>query len=369
MRIAKVTQRIASGKSARHSCLTGSPATPKCRAGSVELMTGKSVSVVEYDHYIAIDWSLKTMAIAHMRRRDQSPRVFERPTDLKELKEYLASLKGRMVITFEESGFAHWLYLELVDCVDRILICDPFQNSLLFHGPKTDKIDARKLCELLCAGLLKEVYHSDSALYELRLLVSAYDDVVRSGIRSLNQKEALILGHRDKGKSASFIGGILKENIDLYQRSKAQYKRRFQELARRNKLVRFQGEIDGIGTIGAVKIVATVVDARRFPHSGKYMSYCGLVKHEKLSGGRSYGRRKPRYSRVLKSVYKTAALAAIRGHNAIREYYDHLLAQGVAEHNARHTVARYIARISYGMLKSETRYEPYRWRDTEAKST
>ena len=330
--------------------------------------TGKSA--VEYDHYVAIDWSLKTMAVAHMSRCDQIPRIFERPSNLKDLKTYLGSLKGRTMITFEESGTAHWLYLELVDEADRVLICDPFQNRLLFHGPKTDKIDAGKLCELLRAGLLKEVYHSDSALYELRLLVSAYEDVVRSGVRVLNQKEALKLGHRDKGNGAVFVGEILKENIDLYRRSKEQYEHRFHGFVRRNKLVRFQREIDGIGTIGAVKIVACVVDARRFPCSAKYLSYCGLVKHEKLSGGRTYGWRKPRYSRVLKSVYKTAALAALKGNNPIREYYDHLLAHGVAEHNARHAVARYIARISYGMLKSGTRYDPdtVGRRDAERKS-
>jgi len=322
----------------------------------------------DFDHYVAIDWSQKVMAIAHMSRREKVPRVFERPTDLKEIKAYLGSLRGRIILTFEETGSAHWLYLELFDHADRILICDPFQNRLLFHGPKTDKIDAGKLCGLLRAGLLKEVYHSDSALYELRLLVSAYEDVVRSGIRVLNQKEALKLGHRDKGKSAAFIGEVLNENIDLYRHTKEQYEQRFNELARHNKLVRFQREINGIGTIGAVKIVACVVDARRFPSTGKYMSYCGLVKHEKLSGGRSYGRRKPRYSRVLKSVYKTAALAALKGNNPFREYYDHLLAQGVAEHNARHTVARYIARISYGMLKNGTRYEPYRWKDSKHKN-
>ena len=341
MLIAKVTQRTARGKLA-----------------------------LEYDHYVAIDWSLKIMAIAHMSRRGDIPRVFERPTDLKELKAHLSSLRGRTIITFEESGAAHWLYLELLDVVDRIVICDPFQNRLLFHGPKTDKIDAGKLCELLRAGLLKEVYHSDSVLYELRLLVSAYDDVVRSGIRVLNQKEALRLGHRDNAQSAGFISEFLNDSIDLYRRTKQKYEHRFHALVRQNKLVRFQTELNGIGTIGAVKIVASVVDARRFPSSSKYLSYCGLVTHEKLSGGRSYGRRKPRYSRILKSVYKTAALAAIHGNNPIREYYDHLLAQGVAEHNARHAVARYIARISYGMLKSGTRYDPHKVerRETERKS-
>jgi transposase len=315
-----------------------------------------------YDHYVAIDWSLKSMAIGHMGRRDDHPGVFERPSDLKELKGYLASLKGRTMLTLEESGTAHWLYLELMDSVERIVICDPYHNRLLCHGPKTDKIDAAKLCGLLRAGLLKEVYHADSSMYELRMLVSAYQDVVTAGVRAMNQKKALSLGHRDKAPSAPFIEQILQDNIDLYRRSKEQYERRLEAVARRNRPVRFQREIDGIGTIGAVRIVACVVDAKRFAYAGKYLSYCGLAKHEKLSGGRSYGRRKPRYSRILKSVYKTAALVALRGSGPMREYYDHLRAEGIAEHNARHAVARYIARISYGMLKNGTRYEPYRWK-------
>jgi transposase len=212
------------------------------------------------------------MAIGHMSPRDDHPRVFERPADLKELKEYLGWLKGRTSIAIEESGTAHWLYLELLDYTERVVICDPFHNRLLCHGPKTDKIDAGKLCELLRAGLLKEVYHSDNGLYELRTLVSAYQDVVCASVRPLNQKEALRLGHRDKGKSASLIGKILQENIDLYRRSKQQYERRLADVARRNKLVRFQMDIDGIGTIGAVNIVACVVDAKRFPYAGKHLS-------------------------------------------------------------------------------------------------
>ena len=52
----------------------------------------------------------------------------------------------------------------------------------------------------------------------------------------------------------------------------------------------------------------------------------------------------------------------IGGNNPIREYYDSLISKGVAAHNARNAVARYIARISYGILKSGEKYQPYRWR-------
>ena len=327
---------------------------------------GKYLEEVQYDHYIALDWSEKIMVIARTASAHREPQMIERRSNLKELKEYINCLMGRKILTIEETSTAQWLYVELRDSVDRIIICDPFYNRLLVHGPKTDKIDARKLCILLCGGFLKEVYHTSNELYELRRLVSGYEDLVRAGVRVLNQDHALERAggtSNAAGQFAPFVHQHLKQSIELYQHSKPEYEKTFAGLCRRNKLLKAQTTLDGIGTIGAVKILAYVVDARRFPHSGHYLSYCGLVKHEKLSGGRSYGRRKGRYNHLLKAVYKTAALAAIAGANPVREYYDYLLGKGTAEHNARHAVARYIAKVSYGMLKSGQPHHPYKWRN------
>lgn len=328
---------------------------------------GKSLCLNEFDHFLALDWSMKVMAIAHMRRRSKEPETFERPSDLKEFKQYLATLKGPKVLTIEETTTAQWLYVELIDHVDRIILCDPYHNRLLSNGPKTDKIDAGKLCQLLRAGLLKEVFHSLSGLYELRRLVSAYEDLVKAGVRVLNQKASIEQGHFESGKHAPFILEHVAKSIELYQRSKEQYEHKFTDLSRRNKLVKNLMELSGIGIIGAVKIVAIVVDARRFARAGNYLSYCGLIKHEKISGGRSYGRRRPRFNHTLKVVYKLAAMSVISGHNnPIREYYEYLLAKGCAEHNARNAVARYIARLTYGMLKTGKRYQAYQWRNQAA---
>ena len=332
---------------------------------------GKSAVMEEYQHYIALDWSEKIMAVARTTNPRRAPQVFERPSDIEELQEYLRCLKGRKILTFEETTSAQWLYLELCDIVDRIIICDPFHNRLLVHGPKTDKIDATKLCTLLYAGLLKEIFHSADELYELRRLVSGYDDLVHAGVRFLNQHHALERAggptHR-AGQCAPFVTDYLQQSIGLYQRVKPEYEKKFEQLCRRHRLLRNLMELDGIWTIGAVKILAVVVDARRFPSAGHFLSYCGLVKHHKLSGGRNYGKRQGRYNRILKAVYKTAALAAISGHNPMREYYEYLLSKGVAEHNARNAVARYLAKVTYGMLKSAEPYQPYRWRD-EAHTT
>ncbi len=323
---------------------------------------GKSTYALDFDHCISLDWSVRTMAVGHLRRRDNDPVVSERPSDIHVLKDYPTTLKGTIVMTFEETTTAQWLYLELRDYVDRIIICNPYRNRLLGEGPKTDKIDAAKLVVLLRAGLLKEVFHSDDGLYDLRLLVSAYNDLIQAGVRAQNQRTALERGHGDSTTHASFIFEHLDSSIALYRQSKKSYTTKFESFCRRNKLIKLILAVEGIDTIGAVKILAVVVDARRFARTGKYLSYCGLVQNEKSSGGRSYGRHKPQYSRTLKAVYKTAALAALRGHNPVREYYETLVARGVSEVHARHEIARYIATVTYGVLKTGTTYDPYRWR-------
>ena len=145
-----------------------------------------------YDHYIAIDWSIENMAIARMTKKSNKITAIDVPSDIEDLHAYLKSLKGSKMLTIEETTTSQWLYAELKECVDRILICDPKRNKLLSEGPKTDKIDASKLVQLLKAGLMKEVYHCTDKFIYLRRVVSGYEDLVKSGVRLKNQRYALL---------------------------------------------------------------------------------------------------------------------------------------------------------------------------------
>jgi len=305
-------------------------------------LKGKDGLFSGFDHYVALDWSQQSMAIGHMSPRSHHPKIFERDAVLDALKEYLSSLRGRIVLTIEETTTAQWLYVELREYVERIILCDPYRNRLLSDGPKTDKIDAGKLCQLLRAGLLKEVYHSTDEIYQLRRLMSAYEDLVKSGVRLKNQRHALYRAHSETEPEAGFILQHVNNGLELYEATKKQYENRLKELASQHRLARLLQEVTGIGLIGSLTILAIVVDARRFPRSSHYLVYCGLVHFRKQSGGRDYGKRKARYNHALKRVYKLAAMAAISAlGNPLREYYDVLRARGVAEHNARHAVARH----------------------------
>lgn len=327
-------------------------------------------NIDQFDHYLALDWSLVNMSIARITSKTKQPIIIDVPANLKNLKDYIKNLNGRKILTIEETTTSQWLFVELIDYVDQIVICDPYRNRLLSDGPKTDKIDAGKLCLLLKNGLLKEVYHTTDSLYDLRMLVSGYDDQVRAGVRLLNQKSALYRAeHKSYKKEKTtesneikdFVIAHIDEGIESYKEKKDLYEKEFERLCGRNKTLRNLKTIPSIGPISSVTILSIVIDARRFKSPNHYISYCGLVNHEKQSGGRSYGKRKPRYSRRLKGIYKSAAIRALNHDNPIKEYYDYLITEKkLTEKNAVNSVARYIAKVSLGIMRSGKKYKPYK---------
>ncbi|HEX2714569.1 MAG TPA: transposase [Candidatus Acidoferrales bacterium] len=80
--------------------------------------------------------------------------------------EFFQGLRGSLYVTFEEGTSAAWLYDLLVPHVAKVVVCNPRENALLKGGNKSDRIDARKLADLLRSGLLSPVYHGIGAHQE-----------------------------------------------------------------------------------------------------------------------------------------------------------------------------------------------------------
>ncbi|MFH1223563.1 MAG: transposase [Pseudomonadota bacterium] len=324
----------------------------------------------KYGHYVALEWAKANMAIARMSGMSEKVNTIDVPSDIDDLKLYLKRLGGSKILTFEETTTSQWLYTELRSYVDDIIICDPRRNKLLSDGAKNDIADAKKLVTLLRNGLLKEVYHSSDRFIRLRKIVSGYDDLIKSGVRLKNQRDSFL---RSVGKSTEkdindrelkFVLDGIDRAINNYEADKKRYEAMFKLLNKTNPEIRNQESISGIGYINSVKIISRVVDAERFKEKGDYFLYCGLLKYDKISGGRSYGKRTPRYSRQLKCVYKTAANAVLGGaggNNYFYKYYEHLIkVRGFPEYQARHALARKIAAVSYGIMRNGEKFNPIR---------
>ena len=72
-----------------------------------------------------------------------------------------------------------WLYDLLQPHVAQLVVCNPVKNALFRDGNKSDRIDARKLAELLRGNHLKPVYHGETDVRMQRELARSYPPIVR----------------------------------------------------------------------------------------------------------------------------------------------------------------------------------------------
>ena len=63
--------------------------------------------------------------------------------------QFIDGLRGELHVTLEEGTSAAWLYDLLKPDVTKLVVCDPRKNASMREGNQNDKIDARRLAELL----------------------------------------------------------------------------------------------------------------------------------------------------------------------------------------------------------------------------
>src|SRR5258705_10001054 len=106
-------------------------------------------AVMSQEKYIGMDVHQATISVAVLDSGGKL--IMERILETKAatILEFLQGLHGRLSGTFEEGTSAAWLHDLLKPHVTRLVVCDPRKNALLTDGSKSDRIDARKLAELL----------------------------------------------------------------------------------------------------------------------------------------------------------------------------------------------------------------------------
>jgi len=75
--------------------------------------------------------------------------------------------------------------------VARVVVSDPRKNALLKDGNKNDRIDARKLAELLYLDKLNPVYHSEHGLRTLKELARSYLTITQDLTRGMARIKAI----------------------------------------------------------------------------------------------------------------------------------------------------------------------------------
>jgi transposase len=319
-------------------------------------------------------------------------------TEASAIIDFLRGQRGSVQVAFEEGTYANWLYDVIKPHVTKVVVCDP--RKIKIDGNKTDRIDARKLANLLRLNALSAVYHGEQSAQTLKEYARSYISLQQDSTRIMNRVKAIYRGRGigcrgrslySPGKRKEWLGKLkdkgaqcrarrLLEQLDTFGKLRLEAQKDLIRESRKLKDYKTLKGIPGLGMIRIALILAFVMTPHRFRSKRQFWTYIGLSvvrrgssEYEIINGELQRKKRKPlprglnnNYNRVLKDVFKGAALtASYRG--LFKELFDRRVADGSAENLALLTMARKIAAITLAIWKKGERFDIERHQLSEQK--
>jgi transposase len=305
--------------------------------------------------------------------------------------QFIHGLRGDLYLTFEEGTWAAWLFDLLKPYVTNIVVCDPRRNALLKEGSKSDRIDARKLAELLRANLLRSVYHGEKGLRTLKELARAYLTISKDLTRVMNRVKAIYRSwsipcdgqsvynprHREEWlrkitqASVRRRAELYYEQLDALVLLRKQARQELLAESKKHPAWKLLRSIPALGPIRAAVLMAILQTPHRFRTKRVLWKYSGFgvvthtsADHRYVKGQLERSKKPvlvrgldPDHNHDLKNLFKSAAIQASTRKGPFREFYEALVAKGMRPEMARLTLARKIAVITLTVWKKGVAFD------------
>jgi transposase len=275
-------------------------------------------------------------------------------------------------------------------------VCNP--RKIARSDRRSDKIDAKRLAELLRTDALTATYHGEHSTQDLKELVRSYMAIVHDITRVKNRLKAIFRGHgiscsgtsvysyedreywQEKIDNAARLSRAnrLWKQLDYLTELAEESEKDLLKEARKHAAIKILRSVPGIGPLRAAIILGIAATPHRFPTIKQFWNYCGLAVRSKITGeyemvgGRIRRTKKQplirglnrNYSRALKDVFKGAAASAANG--PWKTHYDAKVEDGTKSSLVLLTPARKISAITLSVWKKEEKYDAKKLKFTHA---
>src|ERR1700720_596896 len=274
------------------------------------------------EKYIGLDVHQATISVAVMDSTGKVVMESILETKAATILEFFAGLRGTLSVTFEEGTWAAWLYDLLQPHVAKLVVCNPRKTALLKDGNKNDRIDARKLAELLRLDSLKPVYHGETGVRMLRELARSYLTLVKDLSRVMNRLKAVYRSwaipcagrdvyytrHRSQWLEKIREAGPrrraehLYQQLDMLQHVRQQARRELLAESRKHTITAKLRQIPSMGPIRSALAVALIQTPHRFRSKRQLWKYSGLGLETRITGEYVYVNGERRRSKKQLSI-------------------------------------------------------------------
>ena len=307
------------------------------------------------EKYIGMDVHQATISVAVMDAQGKLIMECLLETKAATIVEFIQGLQGTLSLTFEEGTSAAWLHDLLKPHVSRLVVCDPRKTALLKDGNKSDRIDARKLAELLRTNQLNPVYHGEHGVRTLKELGRSYLTLTQDVTRVMNRIKSLYRSwaipcsgttvyaprHRAEWLAKIVEPGVrvraerLYQQLDVLQPVRQAARHDLLSESHKHPAVKLLRQIPSIGPIRAALLVALLQTPHRFRTKRQLWAYSGFAVETHDSGeyrcvrGKLQRNREritvrglnDNHNKDLKSLFKSAAISASTRPGPLHDFY------------------------------------------------
>ena len=296
---------------------------------------------------------------------------------------FFHSLRGEKHVAMEACWNWGRLYdlLEETPGVARVMLADPYKTRIIAEAQvKTDKIDARKLAELLRGGFIAGAHISSKASRRRKEVMRQRLFWVRQRTQLRNRVHALIdrqpanplpqatdiFGKRclqalRQWKLPEPYGLLMAqdlETLELLDRHIRQIEKGVAAERKSDRATELLYSLPGFGVTISEIVAAEIDGVQRFPSSDRLCSYAGLVPTTHSSGGKTWnGRMLTRCNKWLKWAFIEAAWVAVGCDGYFGALYRHHRQRGKKATRAITIVARRLCKIAWQLLAENRPYQ------------
>ena len=344
------------------------------------------------EKYIGMDVHQATISVAVMDAAGKLIMECLLETKAATIIEFIGGLHGTLSLTFEEGTSAAWLHDLLKPHVSRLVVCDPRKNALLRDGNKRDRMDTRKLAELLRGNQRHPVYHGEHGVRTLKELGRSYLTITQDVTRVMNRIKALYRSwaipcagatvyaprHRAEWLAKLTEPGVrvreerLYQQLDLLQPVRLEARRELLAESHKHSAVKLLCQIPSIGPIRSALLVALLQTPHRFRTKRQLWAYSGFAVETHDSGeyrsvrGKLQRNREritvrglnDNHNKEVKNLFKSAASSASTRPGPLHDFYGARVEKGMRPTMARLTLARKIAAITLIVWKKGVGFDP-----------
>ena len=276
----------------------------------------------------------------------------------------------------EATMFTGWVYDTLVPYAEDLQVGHSFMlRAIVASKKKSDRVDARKLADLLRCDLFPACYMAPQELRDLRRVLRYRNLLVQEATRMKNKAAGLLMevgAEYDKERlhGKRYFGALLdrldyvppsvvellKLTRSALQVFQATQRRLIEALMNHPELrqrVQLLMTIPGIGEVTALTWVLEIAEPHRFSSRKKAVSYCGLCSAQNESAGKAKrGPLSKQRNKHLQTVLIEAAKLAPRWNPQLAAVYEQERSRGANPNRATLAVARKL--VAYMLYVDKT---------------